>query len=107
NAMRAHVALLQKFADTGREPRVPQQIQRLEQALMGLEELVTEYLPLESPEDNDWQEADPAVLVQEVLTFAALDLEQGRVTVERDFSPRELKVYVDRDKLKRAVLKRL
>jgi signal transduction histidine kinase len=45
-----------------------------------------------------------ASLVREVLDFVALDLEQGRVRVVEEFTPALPSVYVDRGKLKRAVL---
>ena len=104
NAMRAHIALLQKFTASCGEERVPRQINKLEDAVVGLEEMVKEFLALASPAKNEWEEVELVSLIREVLDFVAMDLEQGQVSVVEEFAPRLPKVYVDRNKLKRALL---
>jgi signal transduction histidine kinase len=104
NAMRAHLALLQKFSAPLTESRIPHHVNRLEDAVSGVEELLNEYLAIASPEPNDWQEAELPAVVDEVLRFAALDLEQAGVSFRREFAADVPSVLVDAGKLKRALL---
>ena len=104
NAMRAHLALLQKFSAPVTESRIPHHLNRLEDAVCGVEELLNEYLAVASPEPNDWQEVDLSAVVDEVVRFAGLDLEQAGVSLRREFAADLPSVLVDPGKLKRALL---
>lgn len=104
NAMRAHLALLQKFCGSPADGRVLQQVQRLEQAVGVVDDLLKDYLALASPERGEWQEVQPEALVREVVRFAALDLEQAKVAVVEEFAAGLPAVYVDGNKLKRVIL---
>lgn len=104
NAMRAHLALLQKFSAPLTESRIPHHLNRLEDAVCGVEELLNEYLTVASPEPNDWQEVQIPALVDEVVRFAGLDLEQAGVSLRRELSADLPSILVDAGKLKRALL---
>jgi signal transduction histidine kinase len=104
NAMRTQIALLEKFTSPAGEARVAQQLQKLGLTVLGLEELIKEYLALVSPEKAPWEELNPAALLGEVLGFLALDLERERITVLTEFAPDLPAVCADRDRLKRALL---
>jgi signal transduction histidine kinase len=104
NALRAHVALLQKFSLSSQEPRIPQQLQKVEKVVSGLEELAKEYLALVSPEPNQWQEMALAPMVREVLNFESLHLEQEKITLREELDPETTNIYVDRAKLKKALI---
>src|SRR5580700_10895269 len=86
NTMRAHIALLQKFTSPCAEERIPRQINKLEDAVVGLEEIVKEFLALASPARNEWEEVELVSLVRDVLDFVAVDLEQGQVSVAEEFA---------------------
>jgi two-component system sensor histidine kinase HydH len=104
NTMRAHIALAQKFTTLSSEQHLPRQIDKLEEAVVGLEEVIKEFLAFASPAQDEWQEVDLASVAREVLDFVGLDLEQGGVCVVEEFTAHLPQVYVDRAKLKRAIL---
>jgi two-component system NtrC family sensor kinase len=66
--------------------------------------LLNEYLVIASPEPNDWQEFQLPALVDEVIRFAGLDLEQAGVSCRREIPAELPSVLVDAGKLKRAIL---
>lgn len=104
NAMRAHLALLHKFMPPGSDQRIPHHLNRVEQAVSGVEELLNDYLAIASPEPSELREVDLRTLVDEVVRFTGLDMEQAKVEVQQDIPERLPTVVVDPGKLKRAIL---
>jgi signal transduction histidine kinase len=104
NTMRAHIALVQKFASLSAEERIPRQVDKLEDAVVGLEEIIKEFLAFASPARDEWEEVDPGTLVRDVVDTAADDLERAGVEAVVELGPRCPKVLVDRSKLRQALL---
>ncbi|HZU38763.1 MAG TPA: ATP-binding protein [Gemmataceae bacterium] len=104
NAMRTHIALVQKFTASSTEPRVPRQLGKLEEAIVGIEEILCEFLAFASPPATEWTELELPSVVREVLDFVTVDLEQGGVAVAEQYPPDLPKLYTDRNKLKRVFL---
>lgn len=103
NAMQAYLGLLRKSAGCDPEKSL-RHIEKLEETAVGLENFLNEFLTFARPARDHLEEADPGALVDEVLEFAALDLEQAGVEVVRETAPLLPPVYVDKAKFKRAVL---
>lgn len=106
NAMRAHIAVAQKQVCASPDS-VPQQLDKLERAILEAESGLQEFLDLANPQHETVQEADLAVLMREVLTYLALDLEQGRIQVEERLPADLPRVHVPLGAMKQAVLKLL
>ncbi len=104
NAMRTHVALVQRFASAHADEGIVHQIDRLEQAIVSMEEAMREFLAFADPAPNRFEEVDLPALIDEVLSFLSGRLEQQAVEVEQEFSVETPGVYADRAKLKQAVL---
>ena len=109
NAMRTHVALLRKSAESAESdgagrPSGEKRIARLEETIGGLEELVTEFLTFARPQADRLEEIGLGELIGEVADFVGLDLEQAGVELDVDVAPDLAPVWADRAKLKRAVL---
>lgn len=104
NTMRTHIALLQKFTASTNEPRVPRQLGKLEEVVVGVEEILCEFLAFASPATAERTELDLPGVVREVLDFVTVDLEQGGVTVAEHYEPNLPQLYADRGKLKRVLL---
>lgn len=106
NAMRTHLALLRKSAesDGAGRPSGEKRIARLEETIGGLEELVTEFLTFARPQADRLEEIGLRELIGEVADFVGLDLEQAGVELHVDVAPDLAPVWADRAKLKRAVL---
>jgi len=104
NTMRTHIALLQKFTAGASDERVPRQLSKLEESVVGVEEILREFLTYASPVASEWVEAQLPSVVREVLNFVAEDLAHGSVQVCEEYSPNLPDVYVDESKLKRALL---
>lgn len=103
NGMRAHVALLERFAGPDADPRRLRQLQRLEEAIGGMERLISEYLILVSPDSNQWAEADLPVLLRQTVE-AAVSSPQGQgIAFQEEYSPRLPKVLLDPNKFRRAL----
>ncbi len=104
NTMRTHIALLQKFTASCTEERVARQLGKLEETVIGVEEILREFLMYASPAKTEWAELDLPGVVREVLSFVAIDLEQGKVTVTEDYATPLPPLYADRNKLRRVLL---
>jgi signal transduction histidine kinase len=104
NTMRAHIALVQKFASLSAEERIPRQLTKLEDAVVGLEEIVKEFLAFASPARDEWEEVDLGTLLRDVFDTTAGDLERAGIDAVVELGPRCPKVLVDRGKLRHALL---
>lgn len=104
NAMHSQLALLRKHLPLDAGSQACQRAGQVERAMAELEELVGDFLAFARPAKDRPEEVDLAALVGEVLEFAALDLEQGRVKVATGLGPSLPPVYADAGKLKRALL---
>jgi len=106
NAMRTHVALLRKTAESDTEEcrKCGQRIGRLEEATGMLEELLADFLTFARPLEDRLEEIGVKELIREVADFVGLDMEQAGVELRVDVDPGLSPVYVDRAKLKRAIL---
>lgn len=103
NAMHSQIALLRKQIAQG-DVRLAQRAATLERAVVELEELVSQFLAFARPAKDQLQEVDLRQLIREVVDFAALDLEQGQITVILDLASDLPAVQGDPSKLKRALL---
>jgi signal transduction histidine kinase len=103
NAMHSQIALLRKQLPSQAGPACERTAQ-LERAVTELEQLVSDFLAFARPAKDQPRDVDLAGLILELLDFAALDLEQARVTAVTELAPDLPAVYVDPGKLKRALL---
>lgn len=104
NTMRTHIALLQKFTATSPEERALRQISKLEEAVIGIEEILREFLAFASPATGELAEVDLPGVVREVLEFLLADLEQSGVKVTENYEGELPRLYADRNQLKRVLL---
>jgi signal transduction histidine kinase len=106
NAMRTHVALLRKTAESDAQgcQKCGQRIHRLEETTGSLEELLADFLTFARPIADRLEEVAVEELIGEVADFVGLDLEQAGVDLRLEINPGLSPVYVDRAKLKRAIL---
>jgi signal transduction histidine kinase len=103
NAMHSQIALLRKHLSSDAGPAC-QRTGQLERAVVELEQLVSDFLAFARPAKDQLENVDLGTLIQDVLDFAALDLEQGRVQVVTNLDPTLPPVYADAGKLRRALL---
>jgi signal transduction histidine kinase len=104
NAMRAHLALLQKFLPANAPEPAVRQVAKLSSAVDHMEEVLAEVLVYTNPAADQWEELDLLELTREVLAFLAPELEAGRVAVTVEAGHDLPAVLVDRAKMKRALL---
>jgi signal transduction histidine kinase len=104
NAMRAHLALLHKFSPAEPGSRAAHHLSRLEQAVTSVEQLLNDYLAIASPETGEWRECDLRALVEEIIGFTSLDMEQSKVDFQLDFPKKLPPLLADPSKLKWAIL---
>jgi signal transduction histidine kinase len=103
NAMQAYLGLLRKSVVCDPQKSL-RHIEKLEETAVGLEEFLNEFLAFARPVRDQLEEVDPGEVVAQVVDFAAMDLEQAGVEVVLEIQPALPRVYVDKAKLKRAVL---
>jgi len=103
NALRTHVALARKSADSDIEES-RRRIEKLEGTTATLEELLADFLTFARPLEDQLEELQVAELIREVVDFVGLDMEQAGVEVRTHVEPGTPLVWADRAKLKRAVL---
>lgn len=103
NALGTHLSLLRKSAGGG-SPDLLTRVEKLEQVATELDELVTDFLTLARPLNDNSEHVDLAELVAEVREFLALDFEQSGVQVRLDAAPGVPPIVGDRAKLRRAIL---
>jgi signal transduction histidine kinase len=101
NAMHSQIGLLRKQLPPGFDC---QRTGQLEGAVVELDQLLSDFLAFARPANDSLEKVDLGPLIADLLEFAALDLEQGRVRAVTELSPDLPSVYVDRAKLKRALL---
>jgi len=102
HAMQTRIELLRKsVAD---DEKGTERLTKLEELATGMEELFTDFLTFARPADDHLEETDVASLVEQVLEFEQLELERAGIAVTCDFDHEAPKAFVDRGKLKRALL---
>lgn len=107
NAMHSQLALLRKNLPVelaGEDSPALRRAKQIERALADLEELVVDFLAFARPAQDRLEDVNLAKLVGDVLEFAAMDLEQGRVKVAAQLDASVPSVFADAGKLKRALL---
>ncbi len=103
NAMYSQIALLRKHLSSVDGP-VCHRIDQIERAVIDLEELVGTFLAFARPAKDQLEEVNLTELLAELLSFLALDLEQGRVQLRTEMAANLPPLYADAGKLKRALL---
>lgn len=104
NALRTQVALLEKSTSSIANDTAARQIDKMEQAIEGMEGMLREFLAFADPGENSWEEVNLDSLIGEVLGFVGDHLEQAKITVVRQLAPKLPPVYGDHGRLKQALL---
>lgn len=103
NALGTYISLLRKSAPAPNDAWLAQ-VEKLEQVLTELDELVTDFLTLARPVKDKLEQVDLAKLAAEVREFLTLDFEQSHVDVRLETARGVPPVIGDRGKLRRAIL---
>ncbi len=104
NAMRTHIALLEKFTAAHPEPQTVGQLHKLEESVVRLEEILHEFMDFAGPSTNRWEAVKVETAIREVLQFLAADLESANIKVVEDMTLSSAEVLVDRKRLRQALL---
>ncbi len=104
NAMRTHIALLEKFTAARAEPQTVAQLHKLEESVIRLEEILHEFMDFAGPSANSWEAVKVESVIREVLQFLAADLESAQIRVVEEMTLSSAEVLVDRKRLKQALL---